>query len=51
MISRFKRWLRDRRTPPARVLTPWEMLLLDGGRRYRDARPWICGVVGRRDHD
>lgn len=49
MIARFKRWLRDRKTPVARPMTDWEILLLEGGRAYRAKRPYVYGVIGRRE--
>lgn len=49
MIARFKRWLRDRRTPSPWILTERELQLLQGGFLYRSRRPWIYGVVGRRE--
>lgn len=49
LIARFRRWLDGSQETVYRRITPFEARLMDGGFRYRAARPYIYGVVGRRD--
>lgn len=50
LISRIRRALdRRREVRGAPVMTEWEWMLLTNGRRYRAARPYIYGIIGRRD--
>jgi hypothetical protein len=50
-ISRLRRWL-DRRqeAKSLQALTEFEILLLNSSYKYRAARPYIYGVIGRREN-
>ena len=50
MVSRFRRW-KDRRREAKSLYTMSERdwMLLNGSTKYRLSRPYIYGVIGRRE--